>query len=212
MEEAAQYIMTYKAYENKPPTMIKERIDQDYNSILRNALTSIKGVNKTDVVTLRTTFGVCHSCMALYGPSDSWTSLLLRTSPACLVHLSSNSSNAPDSEKQKLVESKTRSTNLSSLDERLILWAVPPNPAERVKRKLLDKVTGLLHLPLKVTSLETPTSNEWLQALQHHPQPDDLLNPVIVLTGTLIWTSILRTKKLVPTLFNGIHRNRHSLH
>ncbi|KAG8967457.1 ssDNA endonuclease and repair protein rad10 [Tulasnella sp. 425] len=57
MEEAAQYIMTYKAYENKPPTMIKERIDQDYNSILRNALTSIKGVNKTDVVTLRTTFG-----------------------------------------------------------------------------------------------------------------------------------------------------------
>ncbi|KAG8979816.1 ssDNA endonuclease and repair protein rad10, partial [Tulasnella sp. 427] len=57
MEEAAQYIMTYKAYENKPPNMIKERIDQDYNSILRNALTSIKGVNKTDVVTLRTTFG-----------------------------------------------------------------------------------------------------------------------------------------------------------
>ncbi|KAG9044988.1 ssDNA endonuclease and repair protein rad10 [Tulasnella sp. UAMH 9824] len=57
MEDAAQYIMTYKAYENKPPNMIKERVDQDYNSILRNALTSIKGVNKTDVVTLRTTFG-----------------------------------------------------------------------------------------------------------------------------------------------------------
>ncbi|KIO32251.1 hypothetical protein M407DRAFT_66861, partial [Tulasnella calospora MUT 4182] len=57
MEEAAQYITTYKAYENKSPNMIKERVDQDYNSILRNALTSIKGVNKTDVVTLRTTFG-----------------------------------------------------------------------------------------------------------------------------------------------------------
>ena len=57
MEEAAQYLMTYKAYENRPPTMIKERIDQDYSSILRSALTSIKGVNKTDVITLKTNFG-----------------------------------------------------------------------------------------------------------------------------------------------------------
>ena len=61
MEEAAQCIMTYKAYENKPPDMIKERIDQDYDSILRSALTSIKGVNKTDVITMRTNFGA--SCI-----------------------------------------------------------------------------------------------------------------------------------------------------
>ncbi|KAG8907941.1 Excision repair cross-complementation group 1 [Tulasnella sp. 403] len=58
MEEAAQYLMTYKAYENKSPNMIKERIDNDYASILHSALTSIKGVNKTDVLTLKTTFGV----------------------------------------------------------------------------------------------------------------------------------------------------------
>lgn len=39
--------------------MIKERVDKDYNSILRTALTSISKVNKTDVETLRTSFGVC---------------------------------------------------------------------------------------------------------------------------------------------------------
>jgi DNA excision repair protein ERCC-1 len=39
--------------------MIKERVDKDYNAILRGALTSIPKVNKTDVETLRSTFGVC---------------------------------------------------------------------------------------------------------------------------------------------------------
>ncbi|KAG8863500.1 ssDNA endonuclease and repair protein rad10 [Tulasnella sp. 330] len=57
IDEVAQYLTTYKAYENKSPNMIKERIDQDYPSVLRSALTSIKGVNKTDVTTLRTRFG-----------------------------------------------------------------------------------------------------------------------------------------------------------
>ena len=48
----------YKKYEFKPPDMIKERIDKDYSSILHNTLTSIPKVNKTDVETLRSTFGV----------------------------------------------------------------------------------------------------------------------------------------------------------
>lgn len=39
--------------------MIKERAEKDYNAILRGALTSIPKVNKTDVETLRSTFGVC---------------------------------------------------------------------------------------------------------------------------------------------------------
>jgi len=38
--------------------MIKERVDKDYNSVLRTALTSISKVNKTDVETLRTALGV----------------------------------------------------------------------------------------------------------------------------------------------------------
>ncbi len=60
-EEAGHYLSTYKQYESKPPDMIKERVDKDYNAILRNALTTINRVNKTDVETLRSNFGVCHS-------------------------------------------------------------------------------------------------------------------------------------------------------
>ena len=59
-EEAAIYLQTYKAYENKSPDSIKERIDKDYTSLLRASLTSVKSVNKTDVTTLRTHFGVSH--------------------------------------------------------------------------------------------------------------------------------------------------------
>jgi len=52
------YLSTFKQFEHKPPDMIRERVDKDYNSILRTALTSISRVNKTDVETLRTAFGV----------------------------------------------------------------------------------------------------------------------------------------------------------
>jgi DNA excision repair protein ERCC-1 len=48
----------YKQYEHKPPNLIRERVDKDYESVLRTALTSISKVNKTDVETLRTSFGV----------------------------------------------------------------------------------------------------------------------------------------------------------
>lgn len=34
-EEAARYLETYKAYENKPPDMIMERIDSDSTSRVR---------------------------------------------------------------------------------------------------------------------------------------------------------------------------------
>lgn len=57
-EEAARYIETFKAYENKPPDSIKERVDDDYVSKLTDCLTQIQSVNKTDVVTLASTFGV----------------------------------------------------------------------------------------------------------------------------------------------------------
>jgi DNA excision repair protein ERCC-1 len=38
--------------------MIKERVDKDYDSVLRAALTSIGKVNKVDVEMLRGSFGV----------------------------------------------------------------------------------------------------------------------------------------------------------
>jgi hypothetical protein len=58
-DEAGQYIATFKQFEHKPPDLIKERVDKDYDSQLRTALTSINKVNKTDVETLRTSLGVC---------------------------------------------------------------------------------------------------------------------------------------------------------
>ena len=57
-EEAGIYLSTYKLFEHKPPDIIKERVDKDYSSILQATLTSVRGINKTDVTTLRTTFGV----------------------------------------------------------------------------------------------------------------------------------------------------------
>ena len=47
--------------------MIKERVDKDYSSVFRSALTSISKVNKTDVETLRSSIGVwaLHHDLAL---------------------------------------------------------------------------------------------------------------------------------------------------
>ena len=55
--EAGRYLETLKAYENKPPEMLMGIKAQDYLSQLRECMTSIKSVNKTDVVTLLSTFG-----------------------------------------------------------------------------------------------------------------------------------------------------------
>jgi len=56
-EEAGQYLATYKRFEHKPPNMIKERVEREPSAIMRAALTGISRVNKTDVETLRTSFG-----------------------------------------------------------------------------------------------------------------------------------------------------------
>lgn len=56
-EEAGFYLSTFKQFEHKPPTLIKERVDKDYESMMRTALTSISKVNKTDVEILRTSIG-----------------------------------------------------------------------------------------------------------------------------------------------------------
>ncbi|KAG0037791.1 ssDNA endonuclease and repair protein rad10 [Podila clonocystis] len=62
-EEAARYIETFKAYENKAPDAIKERVENDYLSKLTDALTQIQSINKTDVVTLSSTFGSVKNIM-----------------------------------------------------------------------------------------------------------------------------------------------------
>ncbi|KAG0047266.1 ssDNA endonuclease and repair protein rad10 [Gryganskiella cystojenkinii] len=62
-EEAARYIETFKAYENKAPDAIKERVDNDYLSKLTDCLTQVQSINKTDVVTLSSTFGSFKNIM-----------------------------------------------------------------------------------------------------------------------------------------------------
>ena len=58
--EAAKYLESFKSLEHKPPDVIMERIDADPLSKFTDAITSIKSVNKTDVVTLASNFGVRH--------------------------------------------------------------------------------------------------------------------------------------------------------
>ncbi|KAG1828961.1 restriction endonuclease type II-like protein [Suillus variegatus] len=72
IEEAGQYISTLKQFEHKPPDLIKERVDKDYDAVLRTALTSINKVNKTDVETLRSSLGLVGQSFAdiARAPSD----------------------------------------------------------------------------------------------------------------------------------------------
>lgn len=55
--EAARYCETLRCYDAKTADSIQERVGTDYPAQLRAALTSIRGINKTDVATLGFTFG-----------------------------------------------------------------------------------------------------------------------------------------------------------
>ncbi|XP_052194348.1 DNA excision repair protein ERCC-1 [Diospyros lotus] len=57
LEECGRYLETIKVYENKPADIIQGQTDTDYVSRLNHALTTVRHVNKTDVVTLGSTFG-----------------------------------------------------------------------------------------------------------------------------------------------------------
>ncbi|CEP13840.1 hypothetical protein [Parasitella parasitica] len=56
-EEAGRYLETYKSFENKAPDMIRKRVDDEYFAKITDCLTQIRSVNKTDVLTLLSTFG-----------------------------------------------------------------------------------------------------------------------------------------------------------
>lgn len=63
VEECARYLETIKIYENKPADIIQERTDNDYLSRLSNTLTTVRHVNKSDVVSLGSTFGTLSGIM-----------------------------------------------------------------------------------------------------------------------------------------------------
>ncbi|GAB4816153.1 hypothetical protein N2152v2_003199 [Parachlorella kessleri] len=56
-QECARYLETFKSYENKPAEVIQKDVGTDYVSRINAALTTIRGVNKTDVKTLGDRFG-----------------------------------------------------------------------------------------------------------------------------------------------------------
>ncbi|KAL8155388.1 DNA excision repair protein ERCC-1 [Apium graveolens] len=57
LEECGRYLETMKVYQHKSADIIQGQMDTDYMSRLTHSLTSIRHVNKTDVVTLGSTFG-----------------------------------------------------------------------------------------------------------------------------------------------------------
>ncbi|KAI8076857.1 excision repair cross-complementing 1 ercc1 [Halteromyces radiatus] len=67
-EETARYLETYKAFESKPDDLIREKQQQQpssdddkYYQDMTETLTQIRTVNKTDVLTLLSTFGSFHA-------------------------------------------------------------------------------------------------------------------------------------------------------
>ncbi|XP_043987904.1 DNA excision repair protein ERCC-1 [Gambusia affinis] len=55
-EEAGRYLETYKSYEKKPADLLKEQVEKDYLSKVTDCLTTVKPINKTDAITLLSTF------------------------------------------------------------------------------------------------------------------------------------------------------------
>ncbi|XP_061580490.1 DNA excision repair protein ERCC-1 [Cololabis saira] len=55
-EEAGRYLETYKSYEKKPADLLKEQVEKDYLSKITDCLTTVKSINKTDAITLLSTF------------------------------------------------------------------------------------------------------------------------------------------------------------
>ncbi len=63
MQECARYLETYKVYETKNADSLLGRTDEDYLSRLNAAFTTVRGVNKSDVLTLATTFKTAGGMM-----------------------------------------------------------------------------------------------------------------------------------------------------
>jgi len=66
-EECARYVETFKTYETKPHDVLlgskSTAATDDYTSRVTHALTQIRGVNKTDVLTLTTAFGTLREIL-----------------------------------------------------------------------------------------------------------------------------------------------------
>lgn len=68
-QECARYLETFKAYEHRPADAILGRIERDYHARLSAALTSVRGVNRSDVISMGTTLGSLSA--VLRAPRDA---------------------------------------------------------------------------------------------------------------------------------------------
>ena len=64
LQECARYLETLRAYEQRPADAIQGRTEADYLSRLTAVLTTVRGVNKTDVLTLGNKFGTAADMFA----------------------------------------------------------------------------------------------------------------------------------------------------
>ncbi|XP_048871029.1 DNA excision repair protein ERCC-1 [Brienomyrus brachyistius] len=62
-EEAGRYLETYKAYEKKPADLLKEQVEKDFLSKVTDCLTTVKSINRTDAITLLSTFSSLEGVM-----------------------------------------------------------------------------------------------------------------------------------------------------
>ena len=62
--EAARYLELFRAFESKPADVIRGRAGEDYLSRLNAALTSVRGVNRTDVLALGAAFGTAAGVLS----------------------------------------------------------------------------------------------------------------------------------------------------
>ena len=62
-QECARYLETIKVYETKSADAIQGRTEEDYLSRFTAAMTTVRGVNRTDVLTLGRAFGSLAGAM-----------------------------------------------------------------------------------------------------------------------------------------------------
>lgn len=72
LQECARYLETLRAYEQRPADAIQGRTEADYLSRLTAVLTTVRGVNKTDVLTLGNKFGTAADMFAATPEVGTW--------------------------------------------------------------------------------------------------------------------------------------------
>lgn len=82
-QECARYLETMKSYETKSADAIQGRTEEDYLSRLNAAMTGVRGVNRTDVLTLGRTFGSVAGTMRVGSFASESCPLLYTKTERC---------------------------------------------------------------------------------------------------------------------------------